>query len=65
MEKGKKKRKKKKTENEKAKMGQLSNTEKPVFDCVPQQGWKDILFINMMRNLLIRGIPIAEKHSPS
>lgn len=37
-------------------MGSLCMTEKSTFDSVPQEGLENILFINMLRNLLKRGI---------
>lgn len=44
-------------------MDPFSKTEKSIFDYVPQEGLQDGLFINMVRNLLMKGIPTLEKHS--
>lgn len=44
-------------------MGPLSKTEKSIFDYVPQEGLRDSLFINMLKNLLMKGIPTLEKNS--
>ena len=46
-------------------MGWLSNTEGPIFVYVPQRGWKNILFINRMKNVLLRKIPTVQKQSSS
>lgn len=43
---------KKQIENGNKKMGWLSNTEGPIFIYVPQRGWKNILFINIMKNVV-------------
>lgn len=56
---------KKQIENGNTKMGWLSNTEGPIFVYVPQRGWKNILFINRMKNVLLRKIPTVQKQSSS
>lgn len=38
-------------------MGPLNKTEKSIVDYVPQEGLQNSLFINMVRNLLMKGIP--------
>ena len=44
-------------------MGPLSKTEKSIFDYVPQEALQNSLFINMVKNFLMKGIPTLEKYS--